>query len=112
MSAHLRMLLSYIYDNFTSSLGEDIVLNKEKLLLPPIITDTSCWKNGYFVTLINIDPNSMGIYPEHYFKNPVRNKVYDHHGTVTNLLIDGIPIGEESIQFHRSIIKSIEYVLN
>lgn len=105
-------IVIYIYDNFTSSLGENIVLNKERLLLPPIITDASCWKNGYFVTLKNIDPNSMDIYPEHYFKNPIRHKVYDHHGTVTNLLIDGIPVGEESIQFHRSIIKSIEDVLN
>ena len=100
MSAHLKKLLSYIYDNFISSLGEDIVLNKEKLLLLPIIADASCWKNGYFVTLKNNVQNNMDIYPEHYFKNPIRNKVYDHHGTVTTLLIDGIPVGEESIQFH------------
>ena len=105
-------IVIYIYDNFTLSLGGNVVLNKERLLLPPIITDASCWRYGYFVTLKNIDPNGMDIYPEHYFKNPIRNKVYDHHGKVTNLLIDSIPIGEESIQFHRSIIKAIEDVLN
>lgn len=100
-------IVIYIYDNFILSLDESIVLNKESLLLPPIITDASCWRNGYFVTF-----KSMDIYPEHYFKNPIRNKVYDHHGAVTNLLIDNIPVGEESIQFHKSIIKSIEHILN
>ncbi len=105
-------IVIYIYDNFMLSLDENIALNKEDLLLPPIITDASCWKNGYFVTFKNLDSNSMDIYPEHYFKNPIRNKVYDHHGTVTNVLIDNIPVGEESIQFHKSVIKSIEHILN
>ncbi|ENX5421846.1 TPA: hypothetical protein SLE51_003661 [Proteus mirabilis] len=105
-------IVIYIYDNFILSLDEDIILNKENLLLPTIITDASCWKNGFFVTFKNIDSNSMDIYPEHYFKNPIRNKVYDHHGAVTNLLIDNIPVGKESIQFYKSIIKSIENTLN
>ncbi len=105
-------IVIYIYDNFILSLDEDIILNKENLLLPTIITDASCWKNGFFVTFKNIDSNSMDIYPEHYFKNPIRNKVYDHHGAVTNLLIDNTPVGEESIQFYKSIIKSIENTLN
>lgn len=105
-------IVIYLYDKFMMSLEEDIVLTKENLLLPPMITDASCWKSGYFVTFKHIESNSMDIYPEHYFKNPIRNKVYDHHGTVTNLLIDNIPVGEESIQFYKSIIKSIEKRLN
>lgn len=105
-------IVIYLYDKFMMSLEEDIVLTKENLLLLPMITDASCWKSGYFVTFKHIESNSMDIYPEHYFKNPIRNKVYDHHGTVTNLLIDNIPVGEESIQFYKSIIKSIEKRLN
>lgn len=105
-------IVIYIYDNFMPSLDESIVLNKENLLLPPIITDASCWKNGYFVTFKNLDPNSRDIYPEHYFKNPIMDIVFDSHGTEVNLLTDNIPVGRESIQFHKNIIRSIEHVLN
>lgn len=105
-------IVIYIYDNFMPSLDESIVLNKENLLLPPIITDASCWKNGYFVTFKNLDPNSRDIYPEHYFKNPIMDIVFDSHGTEVNMLTDNIPVGRESIQFHKNIIRSIEHVLN
>ncbi|NIF22095.1 Imm26 family immunity protein [Candidatus Pantoea multigeneris] len=105
-------IVIYIYDSFTLSPDENITLKKEDLLLPPIITNASCWKNGYFVTLKKLGSNRLDVYHEHYFKNPIRNKVYNHNGIETELPIDNIPVGEESIQFHKSVINSIEYALN
>lgn len=101
-------IIIYIFNNFTSSLCGRIVLKKDDLLLPPIITDASCWKNGYFITFKNIYLDSMHVYPEHYFKNPLRNQIYNHCGERVASPIEGIPVGEESIQFQKSIIKSIE----
>lgn len=105
-------IVIYIYNYFTSSLQEDAVLAKDNLLLPPIITDNSCWKNGYFVTFKTIDACEVDAFPEHYFKNPVRNKIYDQHGVTIDSPTENVPIGEESIQFYKSVIKSIESVVN
>lgn len=105
-------IVIYIYDYFTSSLQEDAVLAKDNLLLPPIITDNSCWKNGYFVTFKTIETSKVDILPQHYFKNPVRNKIYDEHGVTIDSPTENIPIGEESIQFYKSVIKSIESFVN
>ena len=105
-------IVIYIYDYFTSSLQEDAVLAKDNLLLPPIITDNSCWKNGYLVTLKTIETSEVDILPQHYFKNPVRNKTYDQHGVPIESPTENIPVGEESIQFCKSIIKSIESFVN
>ncbi|KLG17861.1 hypothetical protein YA52_15810 [Enterobacter roggenkampii] len=105
-------IVIYIYDYFTSSLQEDAVLAKDNLLLPPIITNNSCWKNGYFVTFKTIETSEVDILPQHYFKNPVRNKIYDQHGVAIDSPIENIPIGEESIQFYKSVIKSLESFVN
>jgi hypothetical protein len=105
-------IVIYIYNYFTSSLQEDAVLAKDNLLLSPIITDNSCWKNGYFVTFKTIDMREVDVLPQHYFKNPVRNKIYDHHGLEVDSPIENILIGEESIQFYKSVVKSIESIIN
>ncbi|TCN60759.1 hypothetical protein D0809_02535 [Flavobacterium circumlabens] len=105
-------ILIYIYNNFTPLLDENTSLNKHNLLLPPIITDTSCWKKGYFAKIRNLEKNEMDTYPHHYFKNPIRNKIYDHNGDSITTLIDKIPVGRESIQFHSNIISSIESIIN
>ena len=54
----------------------------------------------------------VDVLPQHYFKNPVRNKIYDHHGVAVNSPIENILIGEESIQFYKCVVKSIESIIN
>ncbi|MGG7523012.1 Imm26 family immunity protein [bacterium BS0013] len=105
-------IVIYLYNNFTSSLQEDVKLAKDNLLLPPIITDNSCWKKGYFVTFKTIETSEVDVLSQHYFKNPVRNKIYDQHGVEIDSPIENMPIGEESIQFYKSVIKSIESFVN
>lgn len=54
----------------------------------------------------------VDVLPQHYFKNPVRNKIYDHYGVAVDSPIENILIGEESIQFYKSVVKSIESIIN
>lgn len=105
-------IIIYVYNYLTPSLCENVVLNKNNLLLSPMITDASCWKAGYFETFKNIKLNGMDLYPEHYFKNPVINKIYNCCGEVVTSPLENIPIGEESIQFQKSIIRAIENAIN
>lgn len=105
-------IVIYVYRCLTESIDTNMVFDKNELLVPPIITDGSCWKKGYFTTYKKLEPLDMDIYTCHFFKNSIRNEIYDQHGCVISSVDDGIPVGEEAINFYRNVIKNIENALN
>jgi|GEM_PF-2478929 len=105
-------IVIYIYKHFLESIDAELVLDKNELLLPPIITDGSCWKKGFFTTYKKYNPENMDIYPCHFFKNPIRNEIYDQHGNMVSSTGEYVPLGKEAIQFYNGVIKSIESKIN
>ena len=105
-------IVIYIYKRLLESIDAEINLNKKELLLPPIITDASCWKKGFFTTYKKQKLTDMDVYPCHFFKNPIRNEIYDQHEKMVKHIDDNIPLGKQSIQFYNNIIKSIENEIN
>jgi len=104
-------ILIYLYNQCTSILDKNVSLKKEELLLPPIITDNSCWKNGYFQTfkLLNAVED---VFCDHFFKNPLNNKIYNSKGIVTKEASNTCPIGEWALNFDRNVIRLIGETIN
>ncbi|EMS8291121.1 hypothetical protein WK688_000904 [Salmonella enterica] len=105
-------IVIYIYKHLLESIDTEINLDKNELLLPPIITDGSCWKKGVFTTYKRQKLTDMDVYPCHFFKNSIRNEIYDQHGNMVGHIDDNIPLGKEAIQFYNGVIKSIENEIN
>ncbi|MBA5201396.1 hypothetical protein H2Y56_18610 [Pectobacterium aroidearum] len=105
-------IVIYIYNVFSDFLDESVVLSKEDLLLPPMITDNSCWKKKYFRTFKRLDVSDVDIFPNHYFRNPIRNDLRDSFGEVVTDIREDIPVGVESLRFYNGVIKEIERAMN
>ncbi|ECQ6566608.1 hypothetical protein FZU01_22575 [Salmonella enterica subsp. enterica] len=102
----------YIYKHLLESIDAETNLDKNELLLPPIITDASCWKKGFFTTYKKQNLIDMDVYSCHFFKNPIRNEIYDQHENIVAFIDGDIPLGRQSIQFYNNIIRSIENEIN
>lgn len=105
-------LVIYIYNYLTESLCESLVLKKEDLLFPPLITDGSCWKKGYFLTFKSESNENLDVFPDHYFENKVRGEIYNERGEEVTEIPEGVPIGVESLRFYNGVVKAIEKQLN
>ena len=81
------------------------------LLLPPIITDNSCWKKGMFTTIGKRDVEN-GIVNKLLFINPLNNKAYDENDSVFNGDREGLIEVERSLCFYDEIKRQIEKAMN
>lgn len=104
-------LITCIYSDSYSTLPEINVIRSESLLIPPVITDNSCWKNGLFQSVGSSMVNEE-LLNRFLFVNPLNNRAYGLDDKIYEGNRHGMIIGERSLFFDTEIVKRIEGVLN
>ncbi len=90
-----RVLLVYIYSEFSRSKDTMPSLRRGSLLLPPLLTNAKPWTEGYFETIAHVELSVDDILSPHCFHD-IRGFFVDEYG---NRLPDRIdPCGEYSIE--------------
>ncbi|MEQ9866052.1 Imm26 family immunity protein [Pectobacterium aroidearum] len=104
-------LLICIFDKKTMELQGEVSSNGCEFLVPPIITDESCWKNGYFFYLGN-ESFDEDVLDDFLFVNPLNNRAYDLSGNLYEGSREGKVVGERALCYFENVIKIIECKLN
>ena len=69
--------LVYLYEASSKFIDEVPELNREKLLIPPFVTNNLAWSKGFFLTIGNIVPGEAEIFSEHFFRDTSGNLYND-----------------------------------
>jgi len=105
------MPLIYIYNIAKDNKDyDDIVFNKENLLLPPIITNYSPWIHGYFETVGNKPVNKDDVLKQHCFHRDLVNEYVNESGD--KLWRKHEPCGKYGLASYKGIDWEISKKLN
>lgn len=104
-------LILCIFNNQYNEVPEKTNSNNNSLLIPPMIADNSCWKNGFFHT-INTEVIDESMLKKFLFVNPLNNKTYDLDDSLYEEDVSNMILGERSLCFYKEIIRKIEHALN
>jgi|GEM_PF-3447231 len=85
--------LIYIYNVRSDNKDVDTsILTPDKLLTPPLFTNTILWSKGYAVKVANENITTEKLLAQHCFYSPSRRKYYDEQGKELTAQIE--PCGE------------------
>ncbi|CNL85661.1 Imm26 family immunity protein [Yersinia aldovae] len=104
-------LIVCVFNLSSDSVPTEPCLSGSSLLIPPVITDNSCWKNGVFHT-VSSQMVDESLLKKFLFVNPLNNKAYGLSDGIYEGERNEMILGERSLWFHSEIIKKIEGALN
>ncbi|CNF23156.1 Uncharacterised protein [Yersinia nurmii] len=104
-------LIVCVFNTSSDNVLTDPFLSGNSLLIPPVITDNSCWKNGVFHT-ISTQVVDESLLKRFLFVNPLNDKAYGLSDEIYEGERNEMILGERSLWFHSEIIKKIEEALN
>ena len=102
-----RLNLIYLYSYKSDDLTKEPELNKQNLILPPVIVNNTPWLDGFFQNVLHVA--DLDIFPRHCFFDPARRLHYDDDGK----LVDKFePCGLRAISSAISLDDEISEVLD
>jgi hypothetical protein len=98
-------ILIYIYNSTSDNKNEVPNLDKNELLLAPIMTNRLPWSKGYFENVQHNELTTENVLPVHCFKKPKLNAYYNEKGI--KLDKEYKPTGLYGFYSYRSIDDSV-----
>lgn len=95
------LILIYIYKAFSKDKNKIPQLDKNNLLVPPIIMNWQGWLQGYFETILNKPITKDDVLPKHCFKSTILKKLryLDEYNNELSNPIE--PCGQYGVSNHR-----------
>jgi hypothetical protein len=103
-----ELILIYIYNSFSKEKDKNPELDKENLLIPPLMTNKLPWSKGYFETISNIPINSHDVFERHCFKD-ISGKIFDEYNNSLVSVIE--PCGQRGVNSFRTIDDKVSKAL-
>jgi len=102
-------LLIYVYRARSEAKTPPPALDRDALLVPPMMTNNQPWTKGYFEHLENRPLTPMDRLAQHCFKDDVRGGYRDEHGNRLPAAVE--PVGVWGLQSFRTIDDEISKAL-
>jgi len=103
-------ILIYLYSTMSDDKHSIPDLNRDELLIPPILTATKPWTEGVFETVVNRQLETSDVLPIHCFEHGKgRGEYYDADNNELAGPIE--PVGRYALGNHRAIDQEISKAL-
>jgi hypothetical protein len=99
----------YLYNAVGSSMNDIPMLDRNRLLIPPLGTNHMPWRKGYFFTVANRAIHQEDVLPEHCFRDYSYNCYRNLHGDVLPQRIE--PSGFYALDSYQTIDDSVAKAL-
>jgi hypothetical protein len=100
-----KLVLAYFYDTFTETQAPVPLLSKERLLIPPVLTNKLGWRDGYYRTVANAPVRLGEVYDRHCFRNASLRQYFDENGI--EILNPFGPLGTCGVHSYASIQRDL-----
>jgi hypothetical protein len=102
-------ILIYIYNDVSKDKNNIPKLDKNNLLIPPIMTNKRPWTMGYFETIDHKPLIEVDVLQPHCFRDPTFGKYYDEYNNELPSKIK--PCGMQALHSYRTIDDEISDAL-